>query len=58
MENNSMKDLYKYFGKEKNKKDNQGMLSIENIFYEMGKENKDDEQRKDVSCSGRRCKGR
>lgn len=36
MENNLMKVIYKHFGKEK--EEGQAMLSLANIFYEMGSE--------------------
>lgn len=42
IEINGMKDLYKYFGEEK--EEGQELYSIANIFYEMGK--KEDEKNK------------
>lgn len=45
MENNPMKVLYKYFGKEK--EEGQEMLSIANIFHEMGFEKDAEEINKD-----------
>lgn len=36
MENNPMEFMYEHFGKEK--EEDQAMMNIANIFYEMGKE--------------------
>lgn len=45
MENNPMKVLYKYFGKEK--EEGQEILNIANVFHEMGFEKDEEEINKD-----------
>lgn len=52
MENNPMKLIYEHFGKEK--EENQEMLNISNVFYEMGrKEGRIHEKQIDISSSRR-----